>query len=140
MADKDKNNSLAKHLETGRIPLTTFTNKKLNKIYCKCKKCGEIVMVDTSRALTSDPLKYSYYCPFCDNDGSVYYNELYSDKASAKLADNLTRDDDTVGVVYCMICEERIPLSRLEWEGNHLKICKKCKKAILKLRKMFDEE
>ena len=32
------------------------------------------------------------------------------------------------------------PVSRWEWEGTHAKICEKCKKAILKLRKMFDEE
>ena len=140
MKDEDKNNLKGKDLKTGRIQLKTFTNEELHKIYCKCKKCGEIVTADTSRALTSDPPKYSYYCPFCDNDDVVYYNELYYDGEIEQLDRNLTRDNDTIGVVYCMICEERIPLSRLEWEGEHTTICEKCKKAILKLRKMFDEE
>ena len=141
MADKDKNNLQGKHLETGHIPLTTLTDIESNKMYCKCKKCGEIVIADTSKNITSniEPPKYGYYCPFCDNYDFVYYNELFFDKASAQLDINLTRDD-TVGVVACLICEERVPVSRWEWEGNHLKICKKCKKAILKLRKMFDEE
>ena len=48
--------------------------------------------------------------------------------------------DTTVAAIPCLICEERIPVSRWEWEGSHTKICDKCKKAILKLRKMLDEE
>ena len=48
--------------------------------------------------------------------------------------------DTIVAVIPCLICEERIPVSRWEWEGSHAKICEKCKKAVLKLRKMFDEE
>ena len=115
----------------------TIWDIELNKIYCKCKKCGKIVTADTSRALTSDPPKYSYHCPFCDNDDFVYYNELYYDGEIEQLDRNLTRDNDTIGVVYCLICGEPVPVSM--WE-NHSKICDKCKKAILKLRKMFDEE
>ena len=57
-----------------------------------------------------------------------------------RLDSKLIGDNDTVGIVYCLICDESIPVNRWEWEGNHSKICKKCKKAILKLRKMFDEE
>ena len=57
-----------------------------------------------------------------------------------RLDMKLIRDNDTVGAVYCLICDESIPVNRWEWEDNHSKICKKCKKAILKLRKMFDEE
>ena len=143
MKDEDKNNLQGKDLKTGCIQLKTFTNEELHKIYCKCKKCGEIVTAYTSKALTSDPPKYSYYCPFCDNNDFVYYNELFSDKKSAQLYSDTTRitgDNDTVGVVYCLICEECIPVSRWEWEGDHTAICEKCKKAILKLRKMFDEE
>ena len=140
MKDKDKNKELAKFLKTEYIPLKALRDIELNRIYCKCKKCGKIVTADTSRSLTSDPPKYSYYCPFCDNNDFVYDNELYYDGEIEQLDRNLTGDNDTVGVVYCLICEERIPLSRLEWEGSHTKICDKCKKAILKLRKMFDEE
>ena len=139
MADKDKNNLQGKHLETGYISLTTLTDIELNKMYCKCKKCGEIVIADTSKVLSSDPPKYGYYCPFCDNYDFVYYNELFFDKASDQLDRNLTIDD-TVGVVACLICGERVPVSRWEWESSRSKICDKCKKAILKLRKMFDEE
>lgn len=45
--------------------------------------------------------------------------------------------DITVAAIPCLICGEPVPVSI--WE-NHSKICDKCKKAILKLRKMFDEE
>ena len=48
--------------------------------------------------------------------------------------------DTIVAVIPCLICEERVPVTRWEREGSHAKICEKCKKAVLKLRKMFDEE
>lgn len=48
--------------------------------------------------------------------------------------------DTTVAAIPCLICEERVPVSRWEWEGSHAKICDKCKKAILKLRKMLENE
>ena len=70
----------------------------------------------------------------------IHDKELYFNGEIEQLDRNLTRDNDTVGVVYCLICDESIPLTRWEWEGNHSKICEKCKKAILKLRKMLDEE
>lgn len=56
-----------------------------------------------------------------------------------RLDSKLIRDT-TVAAIPCLICGERIPVTKWEWESSHSKICEKCKKAILKLRKMFDEE
>ena len=53
-----------------------------------------------------------------------------------RLDSKLIRDT-TVAAIPCLICGESVPVSM--WE-NHSKICDKCKKAILKLRKMTEDE
>ena len=110
---------------------------KVNTSYCICKKCGEIVPVDTSMALLSDPPKYNYHCPRCNNSGYAYSNELFSYVITTDAQYGSNPTVPIIEAAPCLICGEPVPVSM--WE-NHAKICNKCKRAILKLRKMFDEE
>ena len=110
---------------------------KVNTTYCICKKCGEIVPVDTSMALLSDPPKYNYHCPHCNNSGYAYSNELFSYVITTDAQYGSNQTVPIIETAPCLICGEPVPVSM--WE-NHAKICNKCKRAILKLRKMFDEE
>ena len=110
---------------------------KVNTSYCICKKCGEIVPVDTSMALLSDPPKYNYHCPHCNNSGYAYSNELFSYVITTDAQYGSNPTVPIIETAPCIICGEPVPVSM--WE-NHAKICNKCKRAILKLRKMFDEE
>ena len=127
MSNKEKNNSQE-------------ASTKVNTSYCICKKCGEIVPVDTSMALLSDPPKYNYHCPHCNNSGYAYSNELFSYIITTDAQLGGIQTEAANFTVPCLICGEPVPVSRWEWEGTHAKICDKCKRAILKLRKMFDEE
>ena len=130
--DNYKNKLQAVHPEFGPISLTNVShgmllNTDLNKAYCKCKNCGQVAEVDTSMVLTSNPPKYNYYCPHCDQHGYVYCSEVFYDTKVAQFEDTTS----------CLICGEPVNISM--WD-NYSKICEKCKKAILKLRKMLEEE
>ena len=124
MSNKEKNNSQE-------------ASTKVNTSYCICKKCGEIVPVDTSMALLSDPPKYNYHCPHCNNSGYAYSNELFSYIITTDAQYGSNPTVPIIETAPCLICGEPVPVSM--WE-NHAKICDKCKKAILKVRKMFEEE
>ena len=112
-----------------------LVNTDLNKAYCTCGKCGQIAEVDTSMVLASYPPQYNYYCPHCDNHGYTYCSEVFYDTKIAQL-ETIPTETGTFATP-CLICGESIPVSMLD---NHSKICKKCKKAILKLRKMLEED
>ena len=106
-------------------------NTDLNKAYCTCKKCGQAAEVDTSLVLTSYPPQYNYYCRHCDTHGYTLCSEVFYDTKVAQF-------EDIPGVsTSCLICGESIKISI--WD-NHSKICEKCKKAVLKVRKMLEEE
>ena len=109
----------------------------LNKVYCKCSNCEQVAEVDTSAVLTSDPPKYNYHCPHCNNSGYVLCSEVFYDQKAAPGSPLKVAPIEMCMVTSCLICGESVPVSM--WE-NHLKICDKCKKAILKLRKMMEDE
>ena len=106
------------------------------KAYCKCKKCGQAAEVDTSTVLTSNPPKYNYHCPHCDNYDYVLCSETFYDYDSkvAQFTD-LPFENESLLATPCLICGEPVPVSMLD---NHSKICEKCKKAILNLRRMLE--
>lgn len=134
--DNYKNKLQAVHPEFEPISWTNVShgmllNTDLNKAYCKCKNCGQVAEVDTSIVLTSNPPKYNYHCPHCDNYNYVLCNEVFYDTEVAQFKDIPEMSTS------CLICGEPIKISM--WD-NYSKICEKCKKAILKLRKMLEEE
>lgn len=110
-------------------------NTDLNKGYCKCKKCGQVAEVDTSIVLTSNPPKYTYHCPHCGEHGYIYCSEVFYDTKVAQFETSPLEINSLA--TPCLICGEPVPVSMLD---NHSKICEKCKKAILKLRKMLEED
>lgn len=138
--DKYKNKLQAVHSEFEPISWTGVSNgmllnTDLNKAYCRCKKCGQVAEVDTSICLTSNPPKYNYYCSHCDQHGYIYCSEVFYD---TKVAPFETIPDNVEELATsCLICGEPVPISILD---NHSKICEKCKKAVLKLRKMLEED
>ena len=107
------------------------------KAYCKCSNCGQVVEVDTSVVLTSDPPKYNYHCPHCNNSSYVLCSEVFYDSKVAPISSLKDAPIEMCMVTSCLICGESVPVSM--WE-NHSKICDKCKKAVLKLRKMLEDE
>ena len=107
------------------------------KAYCKCSNCGQVAEVDVSAVLTSDPPKYNYHCPHCNNSGYVLCSEVFYDPKAAPISSLKDAPIEMCMVTSCLICGE--PVSVSMWE-NHSKICDKCKKAILKLRKMTEDE
>ena len=113
----------------------------LNKVYCKCSNCGQVAEVDASAVLTSDPPKYNYHCPHCNNSGYVLCSEVFSDSKATSISPSINSLKDApieiCGVTSCLICGAHIKVSM--WE-NHSKICDKCKKAVLKLRKMLEDK
>ena len=113
-----------------------FINTDLTKGYCKCKKCGHKAEVDTSITLTSYPPQYSYYCPHCEERGFILCSEAYYETKSFDNLETLPDLSDQLATP-CLICGEPVPVSILD---NHSKICEKCKKAILKVRKMIEED
>ena len=122
-----------KHIEFNPASLATTVLIKQpdNKAYCTCGKCGQVAEVDTSMVLTSNPPKYNYHCPHCDNYNYVLCSEVFYDTKVAQF-------EDISGVsTSCLICGEPVNISLFD---NHSKICDQCKKAILKLRKMLEED
>lgn len=113
-----------------------LVNTDLAKGYCRCKKCGHKAEVDTSICLTSNPPKYNYYCPHCGEHGYVYCSEAYYETKSFDSLETLPDISDQLAT-SCLICGEPVLVSMLD---NHSKICEKCKKAILKLRRMLEED
>ena len=107
------------------------------KAYCKCSNCEQVAEVDASVVLTSDPPKYNYHCPHCNNSGYVLCSEVFYDPKAAPISSLKDAPIEMCMVTSCLICGE--PVSVSMWE-NHSKICDKCKKAILKLRKMTEDE
>ena len=107
------------------------------KAYCKCSNCGQVAEVDVSAVLTSDPPKYNYHCPHCNNSGYVLCSEVFYDPKAASISSLKNAPIEMCMVTSCLICGEPVPVSMRE---NHSKICDKCKKAILKLRKMMEGE
>ena len=113
----------------------------LNKAYCKCSNCGQVAEVDASVVLTSDPPKYNYHCPHCNNSGYVLCSEVFYDQKAVSISPSISSLKDApieiCGVTSCLICGAHIKVSMCD---SHVKICDKCKKAVLKLRKMLEDK
>ena len=111
------------------------------KAYCKCSNCGQVAEVDTSAVLMSDPPKYNYHCSHCNNSGYVLCSEVFYDPKAVSISPSISSLKDApieiCGVTSCLICGAHIKVSMCD---SHVKICDKCKKAVLKLRKMLEDK
>ncbi len=132
--NKNKLHPEFKPLSLSNVSHGALLNTDLNKAFCTCGKCGQVAEVDASLVLTSYPPKYNYHCPHCDNYGYVYCSEVFYDTKVAHI------EPIPVETGYlatsCLICGEPVPSNTLKYEAA---ICEKCKKAILKLRKILED-
>ena len=102
-----------------------------------CRPSSQTDLSSSLTVLTSNPPQYNYYCPHCDNQGYVLCGEVFYDTKATPISSPKYAPIEPCMVTSCLICGE--PVSVSMWE-NHSKICDKCKKAILKLRKMTEDE
>lgn len=104
------------------------------KVYIKCPHCGGLAEVDTSMVLTSYPPQYNFYCGECKHHGYVFCHEL-SERQVKKIPEKVAALDNLS--TSCLVCGESVPAKTLyQFE---VVVCEKCKKAILKVRKMLED-
>lgn len=135
--DKNKLQPDFEKLSLADVSHGMLLNTDLNKAYCTCGKCGQVAEVDTSMVLTSNPPKYNYYCPHCGQHGYVYCSEVFYDTKVAPISSLKDTPTEICVATSCLICGESVNVSLFD---NHSKICEKCRKAVLKLRKMLEED
>ena len=105
------------------------------KAYIKCPHCGEAAEVNTSMVLTSYPAQYGYYCNHCDKHGFIFCHDL--ENLRIKTATIKLENIENALCTPCLVCGTPITTRTMQYEAA---ICEDCKKAILKVRKMFEEE
>lgn len=124
----------------------------------RCPNCGEIVQVDLSKILTSNPPCYEWTCPNCGKKGNTKHGDIITFEnqighATSGYIQKIDEADPGVGVtttnaegittiditpaIYstntkCRICDEEF-----KFDGEH-RICPKCREAVVKLRKTAD--
>lgn len=120
----------------------------------RCPSCGEIVQVDTSMILTSNPPQYKWECPKCGRTGTTSSKDIIAfenqkpmrtsgyiqkiDEADHGVGVTTTNADDIITIditpatystnTKCTICGEEFG-----FDGEH-RICPKCREAIIRLR------
>ena len=126
----------------------------------RCPSCGEIVQVDTSMILTSNPPQYKWECPKCGRTGTTSSKDIIAfenqkpmitsgyiqkideaDPGVGVTTTNATGDGyitiNAVPSIYspmteCEICGEEFKFDSKSY------ICPKCREAVVKIRKLFD--
>lgn len=126
----------------------------------RCPSCGEIVQVDTSMILTSNPPQYKWECPKCGRTGTTSSKDIIAfenqkpmrtsgyiqkideaDPGVGVTTTNATGDGyntiNAVPSIYspmteCEICGEEFKFDSRSY------ICPKCREAVVKIRKLFD--
>lgn len=123
----------------------------------RCPKCGAIVKVDLYKILTSNPPCYEWICPNCGEKGNTKQGDIITfenqighatsgyiqkideaDPGVGVTTTNATGDDyNTINAVpsicspmtECEICGEEF-----KYDTKHMRICPKCREAVVKLR------
>lgn len=121
--------------KTTNIEDCVFRPFEHEKEYIKCPYCGEAAEVNTSMVLTSYPPQYGYHCDHCNKHGYIYCHELGSKRLQVATIEQENIED--VLCTPCLVCGMPVATKSLSYEAA---ICDDCKKAILKLRKMLEEE
>ena len=124
----------------------------------RCPNCGEIVQVDTSMILTSNPPQYKWECPKCGRTGTTSSKDIITFENQKPMmtsgyiqkidepdlvvdvtttnADDITTINATPAIystnTRCIICGEEFG-----FDGAH-RICPKCREAVVKLRGTAD--
>lgn len=123
----------------------------------RCPNCGEIVQVDTSMTLTSNPPQYKWECPKCGRTGTTSSKDIITfenqkpmrtsgyiqkidepDLGVGVTATNATGDGyntiNAVPSIYSPTTECEICGEEFKYDTKHMRICPKCREAVVKLR------
>jgi endogenous inhibitor of DNA gyrase (YacG/DUF329 family) len=100
-----------------------------------CPECGKEAEADISIVLSSYPGQYNYHCPHCGAHGSVLCSEVDNYRFNKKVWDAI--GSTKLHGTKCIICGEETTFAG---EIEHPYICKKCKKAVLAMRKLLEEK
>ena len=103
------------------------------KSFCKCGKCGKMAEVDTSMVLTSYPPQYNYYCPHCHHHGYTWCDDVVTREQDTEI----DTDNQTI-LTTCLICGETTTIPAKPNYNKNV-VCDKCRKAVLKLRKLTED-
>ena len=112
------------------IKQNSTTVDHIERVSFPCSKCGKAAEADISIILTSDPLQYSYYCPYCGSHGSIPCSYVDQYQFYKKVWDAI--ESDSTHRAYCIICGKEI--SSVNKISDHY-ICENCKEAVIAMRK-----
>ena len=112
------------------IKQNSTTVDHIERVSFPCSKCGKAAEADISIILTSDPLQYSYYCPYCGSHGSIPCSYVDQYQFYKKVWDAI--ESDSTHRAYCIICgEETLFTDKI----SDPYICENCKEAVIAMRK-----
>ena len=112
------------------IKQNSTTVDHIERVSFPCPKCGKAAEADIMVILTSDPLQYSYYCPYCGSHGSIPCSYVDQYQFYKKVWDAV--ESDSTPQAHCIICDEEIS-SVNKIKGPY--ICENCKEAVIAMRK-----
>ena len=112
------------------IKQNSTTVDHIERVSFPCPKCGKAAEADISIILTSDPLQYSYYCPYCGSHGSIPCSYVDQYQFYKKVWDAAESAD--THRAYCSICGEETSFTN---KINSPYICENCKEAVIAMRK-----
>lgn len=126
----------------------------------RCPSCGEIVQVDISMILTSNPPQYKWECPKCGRTGTTSSKDIiaFENQKPMRTSGYIQKIDEPdlgVGVTTTSATDDSYntinavtsiysPMTECEICGEEFKfdsrsyICPKCREAVVKLRKTAD--
>lgn len=120
--------------------------KAINAIYCGqpeehviCPNCGETANLDPE-VLTSMPPQRRIRCPHCGYVGSEFCHNLqvFYDTPNKPWAFGAIKSENLISYTKCIICGDSVAFNMTAQEPS-AHVCDNCKKAILKLRKMLED-
>ena len=112
------------------IKQNSTTVDHIERVSFPCPKCGKAAEADISIILTSDPLQYSYYCPYCGSHGSIPCSYVDQYQFYKKVWD--AAESDATPQAHCIICgEETLFTNKI----SSPYICENCKEAVIAMRK-----
>ena len=123
----------------------------------RCPKCGTTVNVNTSMILTSNPPCYEWTCPNCGEKGYTKQGDIITfenqiGRATSGYIQKVDEADPGVGVtttnatgdgyntinvvpsIYSPMTECEICGEEFKYDTKHMRICPKCREAVVKLR------
>lgn len=122
--------------------------KAINTVYYEqpeehviCPNCGAVANLDPE-ILTSLPPKRRIRCPNCGYIGSEFCHNLqifYDAQNKPRAFGGIIKSETLNGYTNCIICGDLVAFNMTAQEPS-AHVCDNCKKAILKLRKMLEED